>query len=222
MDLKSTPKHRSSIPLPPCTTVRGYGIFHDISRGLETIWVVGEYLCMPHPLKLPYFGYLKVKAIQMSSGEGTWHVWRSRPYTIYGNACAFGRFWKVKVGHLTTLSPFLWLFHFDLELGEVTPNLCWILLQMYFYKINPKSKWENVLNPAEKHCLLWAQIRKIYIFVKVGYYPLLSLACTSNYAIALTMVVCCLLSFIIDNIIKCYLHLRIPMFNHMVHGNMEP
>ena len=74
MDLKSTPKHRSSIPLPPCTTVRGYGIFHDISRGLETIWVVGEYLCMPHPLKLPYFGYLKVKAIQMSSGEGTWHV----------------------------------------------------------------------------------------------------------------------------------------------------
>ena len=32
----------------------------------------------------------------------------------------------------------------------------------------------------KKHCLLWAQVRKIYIFVKVGYYPLLSLACTSN------------------------------------------
>ena len=78
---------------------------------------------------------------------------------------------RVKVGHLTTLSPFLLLFHFDLELGEVTPNLCWMLWQMYFYKINPKSKWENIWNPAEKHCLLWAQVRKIYIFVKVGYYP---------------------------------------------------
>ena len=36
------------------------------------------------------------------------------------------------------------------------------------------------------------------------------------------MVVCCLLSFIIDNLIKCYLHLRVPMVNDMVHGNMEP
>ena len=87
---------------------------------------------------------------------------------------------KVKFGHLTTLSPSLSLFHFDLELGEDTSNLCWMLWQMYFYKINPKSKWENVWNPAEKCCLLWAQVRKIYIFVKVGYYPLMSLAYTSN------------------------------------------
>ena len=57
---------------------------------------------------------------------------------------------KVKVGHLTTLSPFLLLFHFDLELGKVTTNLCWILWQMYFYKISSKSKWKNVWNPAEK------------------------------------------------------------------------
>ena len=49
---------------------------------------------------------------------------------------------KVKVGHLTTLSPSLLLFHFDLELGEVTPNLCWMLWQIYFYKSNPKSKWK--------------------------------------------------------------------------------
>ena len=78
MDLKSTPKHRSSIPLPLCIAVRGYGIFHDISRGLETIWVVGEYLCMPHPLKLPYldtqrprpFICLTVRALDMSEGQG--------------------------------------------------------------------------------------------------------------------------------------------------------
>ena len=71
---------------------------------------------------------------------------------------------RVKVGHLTTLSPFLILFHFDLELGEVTSNLCCMLLQMYFYKINAKSKWKNIWNPAEKHCLLWAQVRKYCTF----------------------------------------------------------
>ena len=54
LDLKSNPKHRNSILLSHCTVVKGYGIFHDISMGLETIWVVGECLCMTHPLKLPY------------------------------------------------------------------------------------------------------------------------------------------------------------------------
>ena len=76
---------------------------------------------------------------------------------------------KVKAGPLTTLSSFLLLFHFDVELGEVTPNLCWIVWQMYFYKINSKSKWKNVWNPAEKHCLLWAQVRKFYLIVKAGW-----------------------------------------------------
>ena len=99
------------------------------------------------------------RAIDLSEGQG--HI----PYMEKHV------FLKVKVGHLTTLFPFLLLFHFDLELGEVTPNLCWMLWQMYFHKINPKSKWEYIWNPAEKHCLLWTQVRKIYIFVKVGYYP---------------------------------------------------
>ena len=73
-------------------------------------------------------------------------------------------FLKVKVGHLTTLSPFLLLFHFDLELGEVTPTLCWMVWQIYFYKINSKSKWKKTFgNPAENHYLLWAQVGK-FIF----------------------------------------------------------
>ena len=54
LDLKSTPKHGNSTPLPNYTAVRGYGFFHDISMGLETIWVVGEYLCWTHPLKVSY------------------------------------------------------------------------------------------------------------------------------------------------------------------------
>ena len=37
-----------------------------------------------------------------------------------------------------------------------------------------------------------------YIFVKVGYYPLLPLACTSIEAYALTDVVCCLWLYIDD------------------------
>ena len=40
----------------------------DVSRGLETFWVVGEYLCWTHPLKLPYLDTLKVKADQLSHG----------------------------------------------------------------------------------------------------------------------------------------------------------
>ena len=70
---------------------------------------------------------------------------------------------KVKVGHLTTLSPYLLLFHFDLELGEVTPNLCWMVWQIYFYKINSKSEWKNVWNPAEKTLSSMGTGKEIYI-----------------------------------------------------------
>ena len=101
---------------------------------------------------------LKVKAI--------FHIWESM--------C----FWRSR---LVIWPPCLHSFysHFDLKLGEVTPNLCWMLWQMYFYKIYSKSKWKNIWNAAEKHCLLWAWVRKLYLIVKVGYYPWMSLACAS-------------------------------------------
>ena len=50
--------------------VRGYGIFHDTSMGLETIWVVGEYLCWTLTPKTSIFGHLRVKADQLFCGEG--------------------------------------------------------------------------------------------------------------------------------------------------------
>ena len=53
----------------------------------------------------------------------------------------------------------------------------------------------------EKQCLQWAQVRKILLIVKVGYYSLMPLACTSVLTFALAVVVCCLLSFIVDNFI---------------------
>ena len=72
-----------------------------------------------------------VRAIDMSEGQD--HIPYMEKHVLPG------RFLKVNVGQLTTLSPFPLLFIFDLELGEDTSNLCWMLWQMYFYKINPKK-----------------------------------------------------------------------------------
>ena len=43
--------------------------------------------------------------------------------------------------------------------------------------------------------------KEVLLSVKVGYYPLMPLACTSISAYALAMVAYCLLSFIDDNFI---------------------
>ena len=97
-DLKSTSTHRSSIPLPHCTMVRGYGNFHDVSRGLETFWVVGEYLCWTHTPKTSIFGHLRVKADWLSCGgdmagqdlsEGQGHI----PY-MEGHVLLEGQGWS--------------------------------------------------------------------------------------------------------------------------------
>ena len=57
------------------------------------------------PPKFTIFRYQKVKADPMSCSEGNCLVWRSGPLTIFGRPCAFGSFQKVKIGHLTTLTP---------------------------------------------------------------------------------------------------------------------
>ena len=49
LDLKSTPKDGNSIALPPSTAVKVDGNFHDISMGLETICIVGDYLWRTPP-----------------------------------------------------------------------------------------------------------------------------------------------------------------------------
>ena len=89
---------------------------------------------------------------------------------------------------------------------------------IYFIKIN----WKN-----EKHTLemelntvtivgtgKWIDF---YIFVKVGYYPLLPLACTSIEA-SLKLMHCLLLYIVYGYPLLFYffyLTLRIPMFNHV-------
>ena len=61
-DLKSTPNHGNSIPLPPTTTVRVDGNFHGF----------GDYLCswrlfvLDKPPKTSIFAHLRVKADQLT------------------------------------------------------------------------------------------------------------------------------------------------------------
>ena len=69
MDLKSTPTYRSSIPLPHCTAVRGYGIFHDVSRGFGDFLGGWRIFVLDTPPKTSIFGDLRIKADQLSHGE---------------------------------------------------------------------------------------------------------------------------------------------------------
>ena len=150
LNLKSTPKHGNNIPLPPATVVRVVGNFHEF----PWVWRLSvqlENICAGHTPKTSIFQHLRVKADQLTWGEGYGRV--IDPSEGQGHMPYMENhvFLKVKLGHLTTLSQFLLLFHFDLELGGVTPNLCWMAWQIYFYKIYSKSKKENVWNPAEKN-----------------------------------------------------------------------
>ena len=127
-------------------------IFHGLA-GYLWCWRLFMY---DTPLKLPYMDIwrsgpvscLKERAIDLSEGQG--HI----PYM--GEHV----FWKAKDGHLTTLSQFLLLFHLIWNL-EKSHQICagWFG-HIYFYKINSKSEWKNIWNPAENHCLLWAQVRE--------------------------------------------------------------
>ena len=166
-------------PLPPCTVVRGYGIFHDISMGLETIWVVGEYLCWTNlqnfhiwiskgqgqsaVLQRGQLTCLKVKAI--------YHIWESM--------C----FWRSR---LVIWPPSLHSFYSFILIWnlEKSHQICAGCFGKYiFTKINPKSKWENVWNPAEKHCLLWAQrlLTVIWRWMKMNW--LSTMCCDVMYAV---------------------------------------
>ena len=157
--------------------------------GLEAFWAVGGYLCMTHPLKSPYmdiwrwrpFSCLEERVIDLSEGQG--HIPYMESHVLL----------KVKVGHLTTLSPSFYSSIWIWNLKRSHQIYAGLFGKYILYKINSKSKWKNVWNPAKKHCLLWAQVWKFYLIVKVGYYPWISLACTSIH----TLFIHCLLSTVI-------------------------
>ena len=74
-------------------------------QGFGDFWIGWRTIVLHTPPKTSIFGDLKVKADLLSCSKGNCLLWRSRPNTILGRPCAFGRFQKVKVGHLTTLAP---------------------------------------------------------------------------------------------------------------------
>ena len=115
LDLKSTPKHGNSIPLPHCTAVRGYEIFHDISMGF------GDYLCswrlfVPRHTTQNFHiwiskgqdqsAVLQREAIDLSEGQG--HI----PYM--GKACAFeGQGWSSDTPCLHSFYSFILIWNLE-------------------------------------------------------------------------------------------------------------
>ena len=91
--------------LPPCTAVRGYGTFHDISMGF------GDYLCswrlfvLDMPPKTSIFGHLRVKADKLSCGEGYGRVIDLSEGQGLIPYMEIHVLLRVKVDHLTTLTP---------------------------------------------------------------------------------------------------------------------
>ena len=102
--------------------------------GLETFWVVGEYLCWTLP-KTSIFGHLRVKADQLSCcegygraidlSEGQGHIPNMEIHVLL----------KVKVVHLTTLAPDTVSSILLSTLHEATPNLCQPYSGLLFFKI---------------------------------------------------------------------------------------
>ena len=83
--------------------------------------------------------------------------------------------WKVKVDHLTLLTCLPLSLSLASELGKETSKPLLDSLTLYILsKFNPKMNW----NPAENSDI-FGHRSVILHFVKVGYYPLLPLACAS-------------------------------------------
>ena len=101
---------------------------------------------------------------------------------------------KVKDGHLTLLA---WLPNSPqsgLRFGWRNIKPMSVYLASYIFQIYLKMKWKkNICKQRETVSSLGIG-KQFYIFVKVGYYPLLSLAVLPFF---LFIVYCCLLSFII-------------------------
>ena len=111
------------------------------------------------PPKTSIFGHLRVKADQLSSGEGY-----GRAIDLSGGQGHISNMeshvlLKVKVGHLTTLAPDTFSSILISTLHEATPNLCQPSSGLLYFKIYSKSK-RKCAGDQEKQCLQWAQVRK--------------------------------------------------------------
>ena len=97
-------------------------------------------------------------AIDLSEGQG--HITNMESHVPL----------KVKVDHLTTLAPDTVSSILISTLHEATSNLCQPSSGLLYFKIYTKCK-KKMAGNQEKQCLHWAQVRKFYLIVMVGYYP---------------------------------------------------
>ena len=139
------------------------------------------YLCMTHPLNLPNM----VKQVLLE-----------------------GQRWSPD--HPASL-PLALILAWDLELEE--PKIYEACSDnVYFTKLNWKNKKKTFGNPAKTVTIVGTgKSNDFYIFVKVGYYPLLPLACTSIEAslkllhwLLLCVVYCYTLTWLELNLIKLF------------------
>ena len=152
-------------PLPPATVVRVDGNFHELPWSWR-LFVLLEIICAWHtPLNFHIWiseGQGQSAELRRGLGQSNWLVWRLRPYTIYGRACAFeGQGWLSDQPCLITFT-----FHFDLELGGVTPNLCWMVWP-YIFLQNLFQKWmEKHLKSSWKTPSSMGTGKEIYILLR--------------------------------------------------------
>ena len=121
------------------------------------------------PPKTSIFGHLRVKADQLSSGEGY-----GRAIDLSGGQGHISNMeshvlLKVKVGHLTTLAPDTFSSILISTLHEATPNLCQPSSGLLYFKIYSKSKKKMCWRSRETVSSVGTG--KEILIVKVGYYP---------------------------------------------------
>ena len=149
----------------------------------------------------------------------------------YGKTC----FWKVKDGHLTIL-PDCPYFSFWPEIWnckDPNPVMDALALEIHSKLIGKRKRKTLEWSLKTVTTVGTGKSTDFYIFVKVGYYPLLHLACICIDYYSLTLVVYCIWSYIVIVIWIDWLELIIlfynffyfylfdiglPMFNHMAYS----
>ena len=158
-DLKSTPKHRSSIPLPHCTTVKGCGKFPWCLQGFGDFLGSWRIFVPDTPPKTSISGYLRVKADQLScSGDMAGQLTCLKVkaiYLIWKAMC----FWRSSLVTwppcLQTLSHPFW-FQPSMKQHQIHASL----VQACFISKFIQNVKRKCAGNQEKQCLHWAQVKE--------------------------------------------------------------
>ena len=184
----------------PCLSLLRWG-WMEISihsHGLEPTWGLGKYLYRTHPLNIPYMDNPRSRLTAVLTGMPRLinrFGLKVKATFIYGRTCAFRRSRMVTWPSLSVCPyPSFW------SENLLEQHLSYITLfgKLFIPKLN-KMKWENQLD-SSWNSVFYGHRLAILLFVKVGYYPLLSLAVFTFYFIH------CLLLSIVTYSITYWVH----------------